>query len=125
MRSVEEALSQFPNSIALITKKSQILHYSEEFQKAIDLIEACTTCDLKLEIIKAKCYHSLDRPELAKDLLETLRLEYCRSIEDANMLDMALGNTLYEQMRFKKALLLYKTVLRLSLIHISEPTRPY
>ena len=112
LQSVDEALSQFPNSIALITKKSQILFYAEEFQKAIDLIEACTTCDLKLEILKAKCFHSLDRPELAKDLLETLRLEYCRTIEDANMLDMALGNILYEQMRFKKALLLYKTVLR-------------
>ncbi len=114
MQSVEEALSQFPNSVALIMKKSQILYYNEEFQKTIDIIESCTTCDLKLEILKAKCYHSLDRPELAKDLLETLRLEYCRCIEDANMLDLALGNILYEQMRFKKALLLYKTVLRSS-----------
>ncbi len=112
MQSLEEALSQFPNSVTLILKKSQILFYNEEFQKAIELIESFTTCDLKLEILKAKCYHSLGRSELAKDLLETLRLEYCRSIEDANMLDMALGDILYEQMRYKKALLLYKTVLR-------------
>lgn len=114
MQSLEEALSRFPNSIVLLIKKSQILYAQEEFQSAIDLIEAATTCDLKLEIIKARCFHALDKPELAKDLLETLRLEYCRSIEDANSIDMALGNILYEQLQYKKALLLYKTVLRSS-----------
>ncbi len=112
LASIEEGLSQFPNSISLLLKKSQILYLKKEFKKTIDLIESATTCDIKLEIIKAKSYHALDRPELAKDLLETLRLEYCRSIEDANMLDLTLANILYDQMKFKKALLLYKTVLK-------------
>ncbi len=117
LHSVEEGLTQFPNSIALLVKKSQILYAKEEFQTAINLIETSTTCDLKLEIIKAKCFHALDKPELAKEMLETMRLEYCRSIEDANMIDMALGNILYEQLKYEKALLLFKTVLRSSPRH--------
>jgi len=112
LASIDEGLSQFPNSITLLLKKSQILYLTKEFKKTIDLIEGATSCDIKLEVIKAKSYHALNRPELAKDLLETLRLEYCRSIEDANMLDLTLANILYDQMKFKKALELYKTVLK-------------
>jgi len=112
MHSIEVGLSQFPNSIALLIKKSQILFYNEDYQSTIDLIENATTCDIQLEIIKAKAWHALSQSVLAKELLETLRLEYCRSIEDANMIDLALANILTDQMHYKKALLLYKTVLR-------------
>jgi|GEM_PF-2778580 len=112
MRSINDGLTQFPNSVALLTKKSQILFLNREYQLAIDFIESATTCDIRLEIIKAKSWHALSQSELAKDLLETLRLEYCRSIEDANMLDLALADILMDQMHHKKAMLLYKTVLR-------------
>ena len=114
MRSIEEGLSQFPTSVELLVKKSQLLYLNKEYKKAVAFIEASTTCDMKLEIIKAKSWHALDKSELAKELLETLRLEYCRSIEDANLLDLELGDILYDQMKYKKALLLYKTVLRSS-----------
>jgi len=112
LASIEEGLSQFPNSLGLLIKKSQILFHSKQYKKTIALIENATSCDLKLEILKAKSYHGLGKVGLAKELLETLRLEYCRTIEDANFLDMALGNILYDEMKYKKALSLYKTVLK-------------
>jgi tetratricopeptide (TPR) repeat protein len=110
--SIEEGLGLFPNSIVLLIKKSQILFHSKQYRKTIAAIESATSCDLKLEIIKAKSYHALGKVGLAKELLEALRLEYCRTIEDANFLDIALGNILYDEMQFDKALVLYQTVLK-------------
>lgn len=112
LASIEQGLSQFPNSLELLIKKSQILFHRKEFAKAIEIIENATSCDIKLEIIKAKSFHALGKTELAKDLLDTMRLEYCRSIEDANLLDLALANIYYDQMKYKNALNLYKRVLK-------------
>ena len=111
--SIEEGLNKYPNSEALVEKKSQILIDQSRFNEAIDLIEDQNQPTLQLTFLKAKALYALNKKEEALQLYEQVKNEMgAAEIELINEVDRTIAKIHLDQARFDKALEIYKLVLK-------------